>query len=360
MTDTDESQASGSDYPDAQELICSRQKNPYKIHSCETRAECSRSRQKNAAPGKSSDELNGRCKSSAASAEVVLDSSDSEIDLPAASGSGYHPKCSTAPSKQKRSQSSRQQDESVAGVPDNESSSDSSLSPQSPVKSTETSKKQKSKLNLKAIFAYHFRGKKFKAAAHRKYKVGSGKKKKRKYVSTQMPTGRPPLTASPQEQKRRLLDRGFQFPFVEKHYGNKDLPLKMVLAYEQAAARGYFQYIEVLKYEEHLKKALKALQASEDLERECIAVRKHKYLDDEGPISPIQETNDDDSLNSDNQEDLDARVVDNSSFIISSKIPSKKKSKPEMKRARSTEVIEIEEEEDCAAENSGCLQGSHQ
>lgn len=153
-------------------------------------------------------------------------------DLSAASGSEYHPKCSIAPSKQKRtSQSSRQQAESVAGVPDNESSSDSSLSPASPVKSSETSK-EKSKLNLKAIFAYHFRGKKFKAAAHRKYKGGSGKKKKKKYESTGMPTGRPPLTASPQEQKRRLLDRGFQFPFVEKHYGMKHIPLKMVLGYE--------------------------------------------------------------------------------------------------------------------------------
>ncbi|XP_009930874.1 TATA box-binding protein-associated factor RNA polymerase I subunit D isoform X3 [Opisthocomus hoazin] len=345
MTDTDESQASGSDYPDAQELICSRQKEPHKVHACETntRMECS---QKNAASEESSDELNSVRKSSAASAEIVLDSSDSEIDLSAASGSNYHSKCSTAPSKQnRRSQPSRQQAESVAAVSDNESSSDSSLSPQSPVKSSETSKKQKSKLNLKAIFAYHFRGRKFRAAAHRKYSGGSGKKKK-KYESTQMPIGRPPLTASPQEQKRRLLDRGVQFPFVEKHYGRKHIPLKMVLGYEQAAVKGYFQYIEVLKYEEHLKKALKALEASEDLERECLTVRKHKYLDDEGPISPIQDTNDDDdSLNSDNEEDLDARVVENSSFILSSKIPSKKKSK----RAKSTEVIEIEEEDDCAA-----------
>ncbi|NXS96957.1 TAF1D polymerase, partial [Jacana jacana] len=198
--------------------------------------------------------------------------------------------CSIAPSKEKRrSDSSKKQAEPVAGEPDNESSSDSSLSTPSPVKSSETSTK-KSKFNLKAIFAYHFRGKKFKAAAHRKYKCGSGKKKRRKYESTQMPTGRPPLTASPQERKRRLLHRGFQFPFVEKHYGKKHIPLKMVLGYEQAAAKGYFQYIEMLKYEEHLRKALKALQASEDLERECLAVRKHKYLDDEGPISPIQET----------------------------------------------------------------------
>ncbi|NWR66618.1 TAF1D polymerase, partial [Bucorvus abyssinicus] len=200
--------------------------------------------------------------------------------------------CSVAPSEQKRRcQSSGQQTESVAGVPDNESSSDSSLSPQRPMKSLETSEKQKSKLNLKAIFAYHFRGKKFKAAAHRKYRCRSRKRtNKKKRESTQMSVGRRPLTASPQEQRRRLLDRGVQFPFVEEHYGKKHIPLKMVLGYEQAAAKGYFQYIEMLKYEEHLKKALKALQASEDLERECLVVRKHKYLDDEGSISPIQET----------------------------------------------------------------------
>ncbi|KAM9263458.1 TATA box-binding protein-associated factor RNA polymerase I subunit D isoform 1-T7 [Cariama cristata] len=362
MTDIDDSQASGSDCPDAQELIRSHQKEPHKAHACETdtRMECLHSRQKNAAPEESSDEFNSIHKSSAASAEVLLDSCDSEVDVSATNSSEYHPKCSVAPSKQKRrSRSSRQQAESVARVRDNESSSDSSLSPPSPVKSSETSKNQKSKFNLKAIFAYHFRGKKFKAAAHRKYMGGSGKKKKKKkYESTQMPLGRPPLTASPQEQKRRLLDRGFQFPFVEKYYGRKHIPLKMVLGYEQAAAKGYFQYIEVLKYEEHLKKALEALQASEDLERECLVARKHKYLDDEGPVSPIQEVNDDGGLNSDNQEDFDARVVENSSFIISSKIPSKKKSKPETKRAKSTEVIEVEEEEDYAAENSELLQGS--
>lgn len=268
MTDTDESQASGSDYSDAQEPICSQQKEPYKVHACETNTqmECSHSRQKQAAPEGSSDELNGVRRPSA---EVLLDSRDSEMwvfissleffvwstcviyhksihsfeikyyfflcsDLPAAGGSEYHPKSSIAPSKRnKRSRTSGQQAGSVGGVPDSESSSDSSVSHPSPVKSLESSKQQKSKLNLKAIFAYHFRGKKFKAAAHRKFKVVSGKrKKKRKYESTGKPIGRPPLTASPLEQKRRLLDRGFRFPFVEKHYGKKDLPLKMVLGYE--------------------------------------------------------------------------------------------------------------------------------
>ncbi|XP_027751214.1 TATA box-binding protein-associated factor RNA polymerase I subunit D [Empidonax traillii] len=362
MTDRDEPQASGSDYRGAQELIYGHQE-PSKEYAWQTdrRKECSQSRQKNAAPGESSsDRLNSICESSAASAEVLLISSDSEIDVSVAHGSECRPECSIAPSKQKRCQSSRQQAESVVEVPDNESSSDSSLSPQSPVKSSEVSKQQKSKLSLKAIFAYHFRGRKFKAAAHRKFKAGSGKKRKKKRdEGTRMPTGRPPLTASPQEQKRRLLDRGFQFPFVEKHYGVKHIPLKMVLGYEQAAAKGYFKYIEVLKYEEHLKKALKTLQASEDLEKECVVVRKHKYLDDEGPISPIRETNDDeDGLNSHNQEQYDARVVENSSFILSSTIPSKKKSKPETKRAKSTEVIEIEDDEDSAGENSVPVQGS--
>ncbi|NWS66823.1 TAF1D polymerase, partial [Crotophaga sulcirostris] len=199
---------------------------------------------------------------------------------------------SSTPSKQRRSQSSNQQTESVVGVPGNDSSSDSSVSPPSPLKASETSEKPKSKLNLKAIFAYHFRGKKFKAAAHQNFRSGSRKRRRRneeKYDITPKPTGRPPLTASPQEQKRRLLHRGFQFPFVEKHYGKKHIPLKMVLEYEQAAIKGYLQYVEVLKYEEHLKKALKDLQATDDLERECLVGRKHKYLDDEGPISPIQE-----------------------------------------------------------------------
>ncbi|NXG75726.1 TAF1D polymerase, partial [Baryphthengus martii] len=200
--------------------------------------------------------------------------------------------CSIAPSERKRrSQSLGQQTGSDAGLPDDDSSSDSSLSPQSPVKSSETPEKPKSKLNLQAIFAYHFRGKKFKAAAHRKYRGGSTKRRIReKREGPRKRIGGRPLTASPQERKRRLLDRGFQFPFVQEHYGQKHIPLNMVLGYEQAAAKGYLRYIEVLKYEEHLKKALKALQASEDLERECLTVRKHKYLDDEGPISPIQET----------------------------------------------------------------------
>ncbi|KAI6079265.1 TATA box-binding protein-associated factor RNA polymerase I subunit D isoform X1 [Aix galericulata] len=302
MTDMDESQASGSDYPDAQDLICTQQEGMYMLneHTTNNQRKCSRSRQKGATPEESL-------------VEVILDSSDSEI------GSEYH---TAEPSKQKRrSQPSRQQVEDVITVHDDESS-DSSPSPLSPVKLPEPSKEKKSKLNLKAIFAYHFRGRKFKTAAHKNFRSKRRRRKTKTKMETEtetktrtrhkhtyMPTRRPPLTASSQEKRERLLHRGVQFPFVEKHYGTKHIPLKMVLNYEQAATKGYLQYIEMLKYEEHLKKALKALQASEDLERECLAVRKHKYLDDEGPISPIQEMNDDSTMGADNEDDFDVRVV---------------------------------------------------
>uniref|UniRef100_A0A8C3L146 TATA box-binding protein-associated factor RNA polymerase I subunit D n=1 Tax=Chrysolophus pictus TaxID=9089 RepID=A0A8C3L146_CHRPC len=340
MTDTDESHASGSDYPDAQDLIPTQRKKRSKRPECAASAQKEHlcSRQKNTSPEESSDEISSTYTSSA-----EVDSSDSEMDVSAACGSKHHRKHSVVPSKQKKkSQPSSQQAEADAGMSGSESS-DSSLPTQSPVRPPEASQEKKSKLNLKAIFAYHFRGRKFKAAAHRKYRSSGSQKSKRPPGGSRKRGGKQPMTASPQERRKRLKDRGFQFPFVEKHYGRKHIPLKMVLSYEQAAAKGYFQYVEMLKYEEHLKKALKALEASEDLERECLAVRKHKYLDDEGPISPIQETNDDDNncLGSDNPEDFDVRVVDNSCFIISSKIPNRKKSKAKTKRAKSAGVVEV-------------------
>lgn len=81
MTDADEPQASGSDYSDAQELISHQQKEPSEVYSWQrnTGIERSRSRQKATVPGESSDHPSTICKSSAASAEVLLISSDSEM-----------------------------------------------------------------------------------------------------------------------------------------------------------------------------------------------------------------------------------------------------------------------------------------
>lgn len=81
MTDTDEPQASGSDYPGAQELMSHQQKELSEVYSWQmnTGTEPSLSRQKRAASGEFSDHLNSMCKSAAASAEILLISSDSEM-----------------------------------------------------------------------------------------------------------------------------------------------------------------------------------------------------------------------------------------------------------------------------------------
>lgn len=65
---TDESQASVSDYPDAQDLICTQQKEIDMLneHATDKHRKRSRSRQKGATPEESS-------------VEVILDSSDSEM-----------------------------------------------------------------------------------------------------------------------------------------------------------------------------------------------------------------------------------------------------------------------------------------
>lgn len=79
MTDTDEPQASGSDYSDVQELMSHQPQEPSEVYSWQRNTGTERSRQKVAAPGESSDHPNSMCRTSAASAEVLLISSDSEM-----------------------------------------------------------------------------------------------------------------------------------------------------------------------------------------------------------------------------------------------------------------------------------------
>uniref|UniRef100_A0A8C8VMQ3 TATA box-binding protein-associated factor RNA polymerase I subunit D n=1 Tax=Pelusios castaneus TaxID=367368 RepID=A0A8C8VMQ3_9SAUR len=283
------------------------------------------------------------------STNALLNDSDSEIDLYDSAGSLFQPK----PSNQNVStrSSTRHLAKSPANKAKKDASTDSSLDPSCPFKLAKSPGLPTRSFDLKAIFDYCIRRKKCKKQARQRYKEKQ-KERKKKYKSTGKPTGRPRLTAPVEEQKRRLLDRGFQFSFVEKEYGRKHLPMKMILEYEQAALKGYFHYIKMLKYEEHLKKSLKNLNASEDLENECMVTRKHKYLDDEGPISPIQEMpGDDPNLDSD-QEELGARIVENSCFILSSKIPRKKKSKRKAKHAK---PISGHEEEEPVADGHGPL-----
>ncbi|XP_060542190.1 TATA box-binding protein-associated factor RNA polymerase I subunit D isoform X1 [Pantherophis guttatus] len=184
------------------------------------------------------------------------------------------------------------------------------------MKAESQTKLPKPKINLRALFDYHFTRKQ-----HRFRKRWNPTETKprtsRRYVRKWSARHRIPE----EEQRRRMKERGIVFPFVEKYYGRKHLPLKTVREYEHAALKGFFKYIEMLKYEDHLKKSLTRLNAGGDLENECLESRRHKYMDDDGPISPIAETSNEDSGN----EDIGAKIVDNSCFILSSKIPKKKK-----------------------------------
>ncbi|KAG6921519.1 TATA-box binding protein associated factor, RNA polymerase I subunit D [Chelydra serpentina] len=356
MTDTDEAKTSAFvHFGDSQDLIYTLQEQQSNVHELVTaRNLCLGSAQKDYICEKSSQESYTSGRSSklfthltTVPTNALLDDGDSEIDLSDSTGSLFQPECNITLSA---GSSTRHLAKSLANTLDRDTSTDSltdsSPDPGSPFMLAKSPGLSKSALNLKASFDYRLR-RKYRRQAHQRCKE-KPKEREKRYKSTGKPRGRPRLTAPKEEQKKRLLDRGFQFPFVEKEYGRKHLPMKMIFEYEQAALKGYFQYIKMLKYEEHLKKALTNLNANEDLENECMEMRKHKYLDDEGPISPIQETNEDHNLDPD-QEEFGAAIVENSCFILSSKLPSKKKSKTKAKLIRENE----DEEEEHACDRPG-------
>ncbi|TKC48864.1 hypothetical protein EI555_004774, partial [Monodon monoceros] len=119
------------------------------------------------------------------------------------------------------------------------------------------------------------------------------KRKKRKYKPTGRSRGRPKgrrNTRSSQINKKQFKDKGPGFPFLESENGRKPLPWRKILTFEQAVARGFFNYLEKLKYEYHLKESLKQMNVGEDLEKEDFDSRRYRYLDDDGSISPIEES----------------------------------------------------------------------
>ncbi|XP_072467456.1 TATA box-binding protein-associated factor RNA polymerase I subunit D isoform X2 [Notamacropus eugenii] len=160
------------------------------------------------------------------------------------------------------------------------------------------------------------------------------KKRKRKYKPTGRPRGRPKGSFKKQSQPSvRILpkksdvfkDKGLQFPLVESENGKKPLLWKKILGYEQAVARGFFNYVKEQKYESHLREALKHLDVGEDLEKEDFGVRRYKYLDDDGSLSPIEEPNVEDQ--SDGPDECDVKLVEKSCFIISTEFPKKAETK---------------------------------
>lgn len=187
---------------------------------------------------------------------------------------------------------------SLASV-ETDSSSDSSLEPRP--------------LTLKAIFE-RFKKKKRK------------KRKKRKYKPKLRRQGRPSGTRNirrSQIDAKQIKDKGAVFPFLESESGRKTLPWKKILTYEQAVARGFFHHIEKLKYEHHLKECLSQMHAGEDLEKEDFDSRRHKYMDDDGPLSPIEEPSTEDEA-TDPQSECDIKLVEDSCFIISTEFPRKR------------------------------------
>ncbi|XP_007495065.2 TATA box-binding protein-associated factor RNA polymerase I subunit D [Monodelphis domestica] len=158
-------------------------------------------------------------------------------------------------------------------------------------------------------------------------------KKKRKYKPSGRPKGRPKGSTKTTQslavmsKKDLFKDKGLQFPLVESENGRKPLLWKKILGFEQAVARGFFNYVKEQKYESHLREALKHLGASEDLDKEDFGVRRYKYLeDDDESISPIEDSNAEYNQ-LDDQDDCDVKLVDNSCFIISTELPEKTKSK---------------------------------
>ncbi|XP_054097772.1 TATA box-binding protein-associated factor RNA polymerase I subunit D [Callithrix jacchus] len=167
-------------------------------------------------------------------------------------------------------------------------------------------------LTMKAIFE-RFKNRK------KKYK-----KKKKRYQPTGRPRGRPEGRRNPLcsliDKKKEFRSRGPGFPFLESE-NEKKAPWKKILTFEQAVARGFFNYIEKLKYEHHLKESLKQMNVGEDLENEDFDSRRYKYLDDEGSISPIEESTAEDEDTTHLEDDECDIKLAGDSFIVSSEFP---------------------------------------
>ncbi|XP_064221476.1 TATA box-binding protein-associated factor RNA polymerase I subunit D isoform X2 [Aotus nancymaae] len=150
------------------------------------------------------------------------------------------------------------------------------------------------------------------------------KQKKKRYQPTGRPRGRPEGRRNPLcsliDKKKQFRSRGPGFPFLESE-NEKKASWKKILTFEQAVARGFFNYIEKLKYEHHLKESLKQMNVGEDLENEDFDSRRYKYLDDEGSISPIEEsTAEDEDATHPEDDECDIKLAGDS-FIVSSEFP---------------------------------------
>lgn len=156
-------------------------------------------------------------------------------------------------------------------------------------------------------------------AYYERLKKRKTRKRRRKYKPTGRPIGRPrgrrsrTLTIS----RKQIKDKESGLSVVEAEKTGKALPWRKILTFEQAVARGFFNYLEKLKYEYHLRESLKQMGAGEDLEKEDLDSRRYKCLDDDGSISPIED------VEEDAEEECDIKLVEEGQFIISSELAKK-------------------------------------
>lgn len=224
---------------------------------------------------------------------------ENQNDSSSSGSSLFKTQCVSSSPKRRQRNPIRKCVHSFESVEARDSSSDSSIEPRP--------------LTLKAIFE-RFKKKKPK------------KRKKRKYKPTGRPKGTPKgrKTSRSQISKKQLKVKRPQFPFIESENGRKPLPWRKILTFEQAVARGFFNYLEKLKYEYHLKESLNQMNVGEDLEKEDLDSRRYKYLDDDGSISPIEESAEEDEVATDlKRDECDIKLVENNYFIISSELPKK-------------------------------------
>ncbi|XP_057606236.1 LOW QUALITY PROTEIN: TATA box-binding protein-associated factor RNA polymerase I subunit D [Hippopotamus amphibius kiboko] len=234
-----------------------------------------------------------------------ITASDSAVEIEnqsdnSSSGSSlFKTQCVPVPPKRRQRNPIRKLVHTAESTQARDSSSDSSIEPRP--------------LTLKAIFE-RFKKK---------------KRKKRKYKPTGRSRGRPKgrrNTRNSQINKKQLKDKGPSFPFLESENGRKpSLPWRKILTFEQAVARGFFNYLEKLKYEYHLKESLKQMNVGEDLEKEDLDSRRYRYLDDDGSISPIEDSVAEEEIATNLEHDeCDIKLVEDDNFIISCELPKKK------------------------------------
>ncbi|XP_018424227.1 PREDICTED: TATA box-binding protein-associated factor RNA polymerase I subunit D [Nanorana parkeri] len=235
------------------------------------------------------------------SQELFSDQEHREDDIPHQSDNSTHNDNShlfqdevvSAPTRPKRAQRCKKLNPPAPQNNDTDESSDYELPPR--------------KLTLQEIFDNHFRKKK------KKKKKNKQKRKKRPPKER---ISKPFYSVPLEQRKRRLLHCGIRFPFASK----KHLSLKLCFQYEQYILGGFLGYVKDLKYENHLQKSLKNMEADEELESEKFDTRKFQYLDDKEPLSPISDYGESDQHET---EYCDAKIVENSPFILKCRIPSK-------------------------------------